>query len=757
LHQLRLLLSLLCAWFLAAEIACTGEIKNSSCPTCGTTAAAAGAPEAPEAAPPAMCRDCGLDERPRNPTCRALSPPALFAELRPAYPKLPIATEPVLLARPPQGNFWYLFERRGIIRRFEDRADVDQTSLVLDLTEVVDPGGDAGLVGAAFHPDFAHNSRLFISHTATGGTVQRSELSRLTSFDGGVTFDLSGRKLLLDLDQQDPGRIHLNADLHFGPDGFLYAGFGDGGPQWDPRMNAQNLSEARGKILRIDVDHGDPYAIPPGNPFAQGGGRPEIFALGLRNPWRFSFDRVDGKLWAGDVGNGGVEEIDQIVAGANYGWPSREGTDCTGLPACDRTDYVNPVGQYHHAGKGASVTGGFVYHGHAMPSLIGRYVFADYARGTVFALPANPTVDQAPEVIAETGRRLVSFAEEPNGELLLLDLMGGQVLRLVPAAPSQDKVPERLSNTGCFQAANPQLPVPGVVSYDVRVPFWSDGAVKRRYMALPDGAAATIGPTGALQFPVGAVLIKQFTIDDRPVETRLMMKYRDSQWVGYSYVWEADGSDAHLRDDAETETRDWDGQTWSYPSRGDCLGCHNGDRGLGLEVAQLEMMRSFPETGRSANQLASFRRVGLVQGDVPRVQQLPKLSSTAPLGDRARAYLHTNCAICHTRPGPTPVDMDLRFTTALGDTGLCDGTKQGDLGVAGARRLVAGEPARSVISLRMHATGHDHMPPIGPQQGDRDGEDLIDAWIRSLPSCPSAPANTGSAVAAGLPATPAAP
>jgi hypothetical protein len=282
--------------------------------------------------------------------------------------------------------------------------------------------------------------------------------------------------------------------------------------------------------------------------------------------------------------------------------------------------------------------------------------------------------------------------------------------------------------------------------------------VKHRYMALPDGATATVAADGALQFPVGAVLIKQFTIDNRPVETRLFMKYRESQWAGYSYVWEADGSDARLRDDALVETRDWDGQSWSYPSRVDCLGCHNGDRGLGLEVAQLDMLRSFPETGRTANQLATFRRVGLVQGDLPVVQHLPKLAGMAPLEERARAYLHINCAICHTRPGPTPVDMDLRFATLLGDTGLCSLAKEGDLGVPGARRLTPGAPDKSIVSLRMRAVGHDHMPPIGPQQADHEGEMLIDSWISSLQSCPEGTKPAATTPTAGsLATTPAGP
>ena len=673
-----------------------------------------------------------MDERPRNETCHAVAPPALLAEVRPAFPRLPRLSEPTALVRPPTGTFWYVLERRGLIRRFEDQERANAVPLVLDMSAQVDPNGDAGLVAGAFHPTFALNGQLFVSYTSPGGTVVRSHISRLTSVDAGASFDLGNKKVLLDLDQEDPGHIHLNGDLQFGRDGYLYAGFGDGGPQWDWRDNAQNPDDLRGKILRFDIDRGEPYRAPEGNPFANGGGRTEIFALGLRNPWRFSFDRETGALWVGDVGLGGVEEIDVVVAGANLGWPAKEGRDCTIRPGCDRPDLIDPVAQYKHDGRGASVTGGYVYHGHAIPSLKGRYVFADYTRGTIFALKP----DQTPEIIAETGRRLVSFAEEASGELLLIDFAGGEILRLAPATPAMDAVPALLSATGCFLPGDPREPAPGLVRYEVRVPFWSDGAVKRRYLALPDGLRATVAADGALAFPVGAVLIKQFAIGERPVETRLFMKYRESQWAGYSYVWDPDGREARLSNDAEVTLRDWDGQSWAYPSRADCLGCHNGDRGLGLEVAQLDMQRTFAETGRTANQLATFRRVGLVEGEGPRMPPLPRLTGNADIGNRARAYLHINCAICHTREGPTPVELDLRFATLLSDTGLCGPPKEGDLGVAGARRLVPGAPEKSILSLRMRATGRTHMPPIGPQQIDQAGVVLIDSWISGLTQCP---------------------
>jgi uncharacterized repeat protein (TIGR03806 family) len=688
-------------------VACTGEVE------------------------PNVCRDCGLKVRASNQTCRALAPPPLLADVSVAYPHLPLIVEPVAMVRPAGSTMVYVTERRGRLLRFEDRQDVAETTAVLDLSAEVDPMGDAGLVGAAFHPHFDDNGELFLSYTAHGGTVTRSRVARFTSPDGGATFDPAG-EVLLDFDQDYIGRIHLNADIAFGPDGLLYMGFGDGGPQFDPGGHAQDMNELRGKILRVDVDHGQPYAIPADNPFVGRAARPEIYAFGLRNPWRMSFDRATGELWLGDVGFDTTEEVDRVPAGGNMGWRVREGSACFNAATCATDGLVPPVAEYPHDKKAACVVGGFVYHGHALPALADRYVYADYSRGDVWALDQTGT----PELIAQTGRRIVSFSEEPSGELLLADVAGGQILRLVPAPPASDAAAPLLSGTGCFRGDDPTQPAEGLVPYDVRVPFWSDGAVKRRFFALPDGERATIRPDGALELPVGSVLVKQFFLGSQPVETRLLMKYREGQWAGYSYAWDEGGADATLvADDALVHT--FGGQDWSYPARSACLGCHTSDRGLGLEVAQLELERNYTETGWRAQQLPTLRKVGLVTGATASIPALPKLNGTAPLADRARAYLSVNCSPCHQPDGPTPVQMDLRYTTPLARTGLCEAEPQeGDLGVAGALRLAPGSPHLSLLSLRMRAEGGDHMPPLGPQLVDATGAALVDAWIKALARCP---------------------
>jgi uncharacterized repeat protein (TIGR03806 family) len=699
---------------------CTGEILSDSCPACDPTIAATHtAPDASAPEPLAV-----------NTTCLAVAPPDHLAEARPAFPSLPALSEPVALAGLVNGR-WYVLERKGKVRRFEARADARALTDVIDLTAEVDPEGDAGLVAAAFHPRFGQGGegRLFLSYTAYGGTVNRSRVISLDSTDGAAQFPEASRRVIFDFDQTNIWRIHLNADMHFGPDGFLYVGFGDGAPMGDPDGHAQNLDDFRGKILRVDVDHGDPYAIPDDNPFLGEAALPEVWALGFRNPWRFSFDEK-GELWAGDVGAYTWEEVDRVPAGGNLGWPLREGSHCLNTPPCDAPGLTAPVLDYGHDGQASAVVGGTVYRGRALPALVGRYVFADYSRGDVFTIGAKG----APELVARTGRRITSIAEEPNGELLIVDVAGGEILRLEPAPPPAALVAPLLSGTGCFEPGDPHQPAPGLLPYEVRVPFWSDGADKTRYLALPDNQPAAVRADGRFVLPVGSVLVKQFQLAGRPIETRLMMKYRESQWAGYSYAWDPTGSDARLVPEGG-ETALEGPTTWSFPSRGNCLGCHNQDRPLGLELDQLDVDPA--GSARPTSTLARWREEGLVEGQVPTIARLPTIDGKAPLEQRARAYLHANCSICHAPGGPTPVDMDLRYATLLGESRVCGAAAlEGDLGVAGARRLIPGDPGHSLVALRMRAHGRDHMPPIGPQLVDDKGVALIEAWIQGLPQCP---------------------
>ena len=321
----------------------------------------------------------------------------------------------------------FVNERSGVVRviardgRLQDRAFVD-------LSDRIDAGGERGLLGLAFHPNFATNRRLFVhySRAGDGATV----VSELTAAADLKTADPRSERVLFTI--PDPFVNHNGGQLAFGPDGYLYIGLGDGGGAGDPLQNAQNPNVLLGKILRIDVDRtgGGQYGIPANNPFAPdgvrpGGGRAEIWALGLRNPWRFSFDPDGGDLYIGDVGQGSWEEIDRQPAdsagGENYGWNVMEGRHCFGGD-CDQTGYVKPIAEYGHD-QGCSVTGGYVYRGDAQAELQGVYVFGDFCSGIIFTLQVDEgTVD--PKPVLESGLGVSSFGTDEAGEIYLVDIGG---------------------------------------------------------------------------------------------------------------------------------------------------------------------------------------------------------------------------------------------------------------------------------------------------------------------------------------------
>lgn len=308
-----------------------------------------------------------------------------------------------------------------------------------------------------------------------------------------------------------------------------------------------------------------------------------------------------------------------------------------------------------------------------------------------------------------------------------------------PATP--EEMPATLGATGCFDPNDLRSALPGLIPYDIIAPLWSDGATKHRYLALPDDETITIDTTGDLDFPIGTVLAKLFQLEPAPVETRLFVRHADGAWAGYSYRFTEDGSDAQLVG-PDADYRVVGGQEWQFPSRQHCLDCHTEAAGftLGLELAQLDRDYVYP-SGRTANQLTTLTAIGLFAAGSPTndVSPLPDPSDPgAALGDRARAYLHSNCANCH-RPNGTRepnVTMDLRFTIALSETGACDvRPNRTDLGITDAKLLAPGDPALSTVSLRMHSLVPSlRMPPVASSVVDGPGTRLVDDWIRAL-SC----------------------
>ena len=691
----------------------------------------------------------GLDARPSNPTCVApVRPtPGGTVTTQRVFPGLTFSSPVALLQAPGDASRWFVVEQDGTVRAFANQPSV-ATSTVFVTVPNVSSGGEMGLLGMAFHPGFPANPRVYLSYTTSVGGALRSRISEFTTPDGGLTLAAGSERVLLTVNQ--PYSNHNGGGIAFGPDGYLYAGLGDGGSGGDPQNNAQTPTTLLGKILRIDVDGGSPYGVPAGNPFAGSPlcnatgtgaqGCPEIFAWGFRNPWRWSFDRQTGQLWAGDVGQGAWEEIDVVVLGGNYGWRFREGAHCySPFSGCQTAGLVEPVSEYDHS-LGSSVTGGYVYRGSAVASLAGRYVFGDFASGRIWI--ADPQGSRTPIQIADTNHAISSFGEGLDGELYVVDY-AGTLHAIRPGTAGGGSIPASLAETGCVDPVDPTRPAPGLIPYAPNAALWSDGAAKERWIALPDGLDVDVSsPDGDWDLPNGTVLVKSFRLGTQLVETRLLMRHPDGAWAGYTYEWNDAQTAATLVQGGKT--RQVSGQAWIYPSEAQCLVCHTAGAGrsLSLETAQLNGSLLYPQTGRTANQIATLNAIGTlappVAADPATLPAYPDPHGTAgSLADRARAYLHSNCSNCHRPGGSTPVPMDLRFSTPLAGTGACNAVPQaGDVGLgAGARLVVPGNPDLSVMVARMGRRDAAGMPPLGTNVVDAAGVALVRQWIASLTGC----------------------
>jgi glucose/arabinose dehydrogenase len=321
----------------------------------------------------------------------------------------------------------YVVEQPGTVALL-DREGHTVAEKFLDIKERISSGGERGLLGLAFHPGFRLNGRVFVDYTDRNGDTVISEFHATAT-----RADAATERVLLHIDQPYPN--HNGGWIGFGPDRALYIAMGDGGSGGDPHNNGQSRNTLLGKMLRIDVDRGDPYGIPAGNPFAgQSGSRAEIWHYGLRNPWRNSFDRETGDLFIGDVGQNRQEELDVQPAGKgglNYGWNIMEGDSCFRQDPCDRNGLTLPVFAYGRD-AGSVITGGYVYRGKTYPFFAGAYVFGDYANGTIWAFKASDALKGPvqPVKLLDSGRTVASFGEDEQGELYITDLSAGKVYRL---------------------------------------------------------------------------------------------------------------------------------------------------------------------------------------------------------------------------------------------------------------------------------------------------------------------------------------
>ena len=377
----------------------------------------------------------------------------VFAVQR-VFPNLANFSVPIaLLQEPNRTDRWYLAQKSGAVRVFDNQANVSTTRTFIDIVgrlnfDPNNPNDERGLLGMAFHPDFPTNPRVYLYYTASDNTLGLVDrVAEFRTLDGGTTLDPSTELVLFNID--DPETNHNGGNIAFGPDGFLYIGIGDGGGGGDAHGNIGNgqlLTTLLGKMLRIDVSaatQAQTYAIPPLNPYAANprcnvngnsgtaANCPEIFAYGFRNPWRWSFDRGSGELWLNDVGQSTLEEVDKVTLGGNYGWRCFEGANAfNNTCGPNSASAIAPVAQYGRT-LGFSTTGGFVYRGSAIPGLFGRYVFGDFGSGNIWQIPRDtmPTMTMGPGLAS--GLQISTFAQDADGEVYVVHF-GGTIHKLVP-------------------------------------------------------------------------------------------------------------------------------------------------------------------------------------------------------------------------------------------------------------------------------------------------------------------------------------
>ncbi len=698
----------------------------------------------------------GIEQRVLWTTSRVVGspePPAPYAT-ESAFPKLKF-DHPVDIVSAPGSDRLYVAEHlSGRIYSFPNRPDVERAELFLHL-----PQEGVEIWSLAFHPGFATNGFVYICYNEKKPLPNRNRVSRFTVDPRNpLSADPASEYIVIEW----PTGGHNGGCLKFGRDGYLYISTGDGAGIGDELNTGQFLGDLLGSVLRIDVnqsDLGHPYAIPADNPFLTvPGARPELWAYGLRNPWKMSFDRVTGDLWLGEVGQDLWDMVYLIKRGGNYGWGFMEGNHVynpkrkPGGPS----PITPPIVEHgHHEAR--SLTGGFVYRGSRLKELRGAYIYADYETGKIWTLRYDGARVTELRELFQTPLHISSFGEDNEGELYLV-AYEGPIHRLVPATKvtQPHEFPRKLSETGLFTSTKDHQPAPGLISYDVNAPLWSDHALKERFMALPGDTKIGFQLEGGWDFPDGAVLVKTFSLEmergnprsKRRLETRLLT-LQQGLWRGYTYLWNDAQTDAELLQASGTnrtyKIRDAHvsggvrEQTWHFPSRSECILCHTFPSKWVLGLNTLQMNKDHDYGKVTDNQIRTLEHLGIFTNALPKPpQELPHLvnplDTRATLDLRARSYLHANCSHCHVDYGGGNARIRLTYNLPLDKTVLVNELPQhGSFGINNGRLLAPGDPGRSIMVYRMAKLGEGRMPHIASSVVDEGAVELVRDWIKQLP------------------------
>lgn len=735
-----------------------------------------------------------------------------------AFPALRFE-DPIRVVQPPGTNRLWVLCQDGEIWSV-DKANPTAKTLVLDIKDrCVGHGegeGDSGLLGIAFHPQFGQvgspkrgHVYLWYSFRPPGEGYSVSSYNRLSRFtltDGATSIFPNSEMVLIN--QYDRKTWHNGGGMFFGTDGFLYLTNGDEGDEINDAQatdgfytNSQKINDGLfSGVMRIDVDmdparshpirrqprssatppagwpvsYSQNYYIPNDNPWQSAGGSylEEFYAIGLRSPHSLTLDPVTGEALIAETGHDEQEEINKLAWGANYQWAFLEGNVPGPVPGVFGPGTSTPPIHINanRSVDGSGMIGGWVYRGSQFSAdLGGKYVFGDFISNKIWALdwqtPGAPrrwlaTVPRIPG--SATG--ITNLSVDAQNEIYItVHGPAGRIYKLATTGATSTP-PATLSATGAFTNLSTLIPTAGIVPYTVNSPLWSDGAEKRRWIAVPTNGApyspsetVSFAATGQWAFPVGTVTIKHFEIPisqanpnlKRRLETRFLVRTLEG-WYGLTYRWRPNGSDADLVPEngvsEDITIAQTDGSTrmqrWDFPSRENCMGCHNQQAGfaLGVNTRQLNGSHTYPSTSLTANQLATWSAIGmfnttLTSGQIAGLAKAVAITdTTASLELRVRSYLDTNCAQCHQPGGIMRSEWDARFDTPLEEQGMVNVSPTNGFGIDGSKIIAPGDPDKSLLYIRMNDVDNPQvqMPPMGRNVRHDAAIGLLEQWIAQL-------------------------
>ena len=612
-----------------------------------------------------------------------------------------------------------------------------------------------------FDPDYTDNSYLYIFSNLRMDKFDGGKANRISRFvvqrEPEWLVDPASEHVILEWSS----RGHDGGGIAFGHDGMLYISTGDGTSDSDKWLSGQTLDDLLGSVLRIDIRDSTPekpYAIPSDNPFVKlPNARPELFVYGLRNPWRLTVDALTGQVWVGNNGQDLWETVHLVRSGENYGWSVYEGS---------HPFYSNrklgphpltlPTAEHPHS-EARSITGGVVYHGAKWPNLRGHFIYGDYETGKIWGIKHDGEQVVSHRELADTSLAIAGFATTNTGEVLVVDHSSGFYRLIHQQRISQSAAfPTRLSDTGLFADTEAHEMKPGVIGYSVIASGWNDGALAKRWMAVPGDEQISSDRGGAWQFPNGTALVQTLSVEREHhrglavpfrVETRIMLR-QQNEWVGYSYRWNEAQTNAELvgpaggkeifRVSDPKSPGQFRRQDWVFPSRADCMVCHSRAGGFILGINDANMNREHTYSAITDSQVRTLSHIGVFrnasQGQPSRASSLvDPYDASEDLERRVRSYLHTNCAGCHIRSGGGNSMMELGLANSLRKMHLIEARPQHDtFGIANAMIVAPGAPGQSVLLQRMNRRGRGQMPPLVSGAVDHAAVELFREWISGI-------------------------